>query len=495
MDNEDEQNSTANKASPSVNRENHSDNEHNDENIKRQRTESASFEGIPSTPPKFLSLEEITRAARGMTNMALAHEIVLDKNFKLQQLDTRTSVLQKQVKEIMHQAFWDILAEQLAETPPNYSQALILLKDIIDSLDELVLPHHKKIRQNMKEVLDVKLIKQQAEQGTLDFHSYANFVISIMSKVCAPVRDEKLLELKRKTNVIDTFKGIMEALQLMRMDLANFTITLMRPSIVASSIEYERDKFKEFLALQTDGLHLTRKWLLKHLDPEKIASVSASDVNAIKQITHCLLAEAYLDLLEWDFTPDAETLMLDQGRLMELRDKTCRACIIGSILLLCAPVLSVTSFKKSLKEHVAILLEPVHSNRDLETVMQNVVLQVKSDIKTMVPAEYKTPELLENLETLIEGQMLDLKDPNHKLRRILSSRIRQFLQKIILSQSAAPQEIPTGLSAMQEELAAIAAQFLILVSHNRSVFDEYYQEIVANAIANGDTGPSNADVA
>lgn len=62
-------------------------------------------------------------------------------------------------------------------------------------------------------------------------------------------------------------------------------------------------------------------------------------------------------------------------------------------------------------------------------------------------------------------------------------RIRQFLQRIIQSQSAIPQQVPIGLSSLQEELTAIAAQFLILVSHNRSVFGEYYQEIVSNVLS------------
>jgi hypothetical protein len=69
---------------------------------------------------------------------------------------------------------------------------------------------------------------------------------------------------------------------------------------------------------------------------------------------------------------------------------------------------------------------------------------------------------------------------------ILGLRIRQFLQKIIQSQSIAPQQVPPGLSSLQEELAAVAARFVILVSHNRSVFGEYYQDIVANALAKSD---------
>lgn len=67
------------------------------------------------------------------------------------------------------------------------------------------------------------------------------------------------------------------------------------------------------------------------------------------------------------------------------------------------------------------------------------------------------------------------------LHCIADLRIKQFLQKIIMSQSAAPHQIPPGLSSLQEELAKIAAQLLILVAHNRSVFGEYYQEIVSKA--------------
>lgn len=62
-------------------------------------------------------------------------------------------------------------------------------------------------------------------------------------------------------------------------------------------------------------------------------------------------------------------------------------------------------------------------------------------------------------------------------------RIRQFLQKIILSQNAIPTQVPPGLSSLQDELAAVAARFFIIVAHNRSVFGDYYQEIVATEIA------------
>lgn len=271
-----------------------------------QNTQNILVGGLTgASPPKFVSFEEIMKAANGMTNMALAHEIALDKNFKLETLEPPNGSLQKKVKETMHNIFWQLLAKELAEDPPNYNQALTLLGEIKEALEELLLPRHTRIRENINEVLDVDLIKQQAEQGVLDFHRYANFVISIMAKLCAPVRDEKIAELSKSTDVIETFRGILETLQLMKLDMANFTITLIRPDIVASSVEYEKLKFSEYLKVHEDGLELTRKWLLKHLQIDKISGFPADD-SAVRQITHGLLAEAYLDLLEWEVVPDAE---------------------------------------------------------------------------------------------------------------------------------------------------------------------------------------------
>lgn len=42
------------------------------------------------------------------------------------------------------------------------------------------------------------------------FQHYAQYVISVMAKLCAPVRDEKIKQLTETVDVIDTFKGILE---------------------------------------------------------------------------------------------------------------------------------------------------------------------------------------------------------------------------------------------------------------------------------------------
>lgn len=45
----------------------------------------------------------------------------------------------------------------------------MLLENIKEDLFSLLLPQHTKIKQQISEVLDTELIRQQAENGTLDF--------------------------------------------------------------------------------------------------------------------------------------------------------------------------------------------------------------------------------------------------------------------------------------------------------------------------------------
>jgi hypothetical protein len=291
---------------------------------KRQRTTSAQFmlsSGLTSaSPPKFVSLEEIMQAANGMRDMALVHQIVVDDDFKLQKVEPEPNTLHQMVNDTMRKAFWDILKNELAQTPPNYTQALVLLEDIKKGLFAVLLPQHTKIKQQISEILDGDLIKQQAENGTLDFEHYAQYVISVMAKLCAPVRDDKIKELTQTTDVVETFKGILETLDLMKLDMANFTLQMARPDIIACSVELERKKFADFLAVQNDGLEHTKKWLLKHVDTsEPPPANSTSSESFIRSVVKKASWEAFIDLLDWEEDepyPEVKILQSSEGLYM-----------------------------------------------------------------------------------------------------------------------------------------------------------------------------------
>lgn len=53
---------------------------------------------------------------------------------------------------------------------------------------------------------------------------------------------------------------------------------------------------------------------------------------------------------------------------------------------------------------------------------------------------------------------------------------------MIESSTAAPQKVPSGLSALQKELTEVAGPFLRIVSHNNTVFCIYYFDIISAAL-------------
>lgn len=90
------------------------------------------------SPPKILTFDEVRDAIKNVEDMQLAHEIAINPDFRLQPYDPPESSLEKRIKTIMHDCFWDLLRSQLNSEPPQYDHAIALLGDIKE-----VLYHHQ----------------------------------------------------------------------------------------------------------------------------------------------------------------------------------------------------------------------------------------------------------------------------------------------------------------------------------------------------------------
>ncbi|KAB7498564.1 T-complex protein 11-like protein 1 [Armadillidium nasatum] len=464
--------------------------------MKRQRTVSESspvqnfiFPGVAASPPKFMSLEEVMKAANGVSNMVLAHEIAVDKNFKLEKFEPPEDSLERKVRDTMHKAFWDNLAEQLKEDPPDYTQAFVLLQEVRDNLLEITLPHHTRLRQEINEKFDVELIKQQAEHGVLNFEEYSQYVLFIMARLCAPVRDEVIQGLMKEKDIVTIFRGVMETLDFMRLDMANFTIQQIRPHIIAQSVEYERKKFTEFLKTQNDGLEITRNWLTQFIQPE---DMTVTDDLAMRSVFSRVISRAYLNLLSW---PDEkllpETVVLDGSRIFELRDRMMQVCLMGATILVTlsslGPILPHADvLKMKLKKNICGILDPAYTQQETYDLMENIAEQVIKDVSDHLK-EHDKPPLPQSAVSVLKSQLLEIKNPDQRVRELITNRANEFIGFLLSSTTARPVQVPPGLSALQEELAHICGTLLRLVSHNRAVFGEYYAEIIQNHIKGSNT--------
>ncbi|GFY04861.1 t-complex protein 11-like protein 1 [Trichonephila clavipes] len=437
---------------------------------------------VPASPPSFISLEQaIEDVSKSGFNMALAHEIAVNKDFKLQQ-ETVKSSLEEKITQIFHKAFWDLLSEQLSSDPPIYTQAMVLLKEIKEELIWLLLPHNTRLKNEINEVLDVELVEQQAKNGVIDFLSYAQFIISTMARICAPARDSKIHELRQLSEVVPLYRGILETLNVMKVDMVNFTISRMRPHIQQQSVEYEQGKFREILqSLErltppVDGLKFTRLWL-QNVYKEVKEGKEEKPANSL------VLRRSYLKILRWkeaEYFP--ETLHLDHGRFITLRDDLTVMVLTATVILVTystvGPAIEgILDFKNILRSYVQILLEDAAqcSSKDLETKMESVGLQVVKVVKECLDTHGYSVLLEENESTLLTMIKM-IADENHNVRQLITKRVLEFLERALHTSSSL--KIPPGLSPLQDELSALVGQFLSLVRHNQAVFEEYYNNIL-----------------
>ncbi|KAL0829911.1 hypothetical protein ABMA28_003386 [Loxostege sticticalis] len=436
-----------------------------------------------ASPPKFVTLEDIMKAAHGMQNMALAHEIAVDNDFKLEPFEPPDNSYQKLVKETMHKAYFDILREQLNSDPPEYKQALVLLEDVKQGLFSILLPRHTRIREMIEEVLDTDFIKQQAENNSLDFHKYAKFVIDLMAKLAAPARDEMIQNISTLTDTVDIFRAILETLEVLKLDLANTLIAMIRPHVQKESVHYERAKFDEMLKVSEDGLQHTKEWLKRNIDKTGL-SLPVTDQNIIRNVTAQTLAKAYLELLEWDGSKEyPETVALDAPRFAELGTQVYRLICLASLMLAsprCGEP-SQQAHRKALTEKITIIMGDASSDTELKAVLPSIAEEV-----ILV-----TDQFLENLnqeplnadtKELIRTQITSLSDPEHRVRQIVRQRVLEFLQMILIC-AGGSRQIPGGLSGFAKELTSVSGTLLRYVMHNKAVFNSHYLEIVTEELS------------
>ncbi|CAK7312911.1 T-complex protein 11 X-linked protein 1 [Vulpes lagopus] len=156
-----------------------------------------------------------------------------------------SEILEGSFMETMYNGFWDHLKEQLLNTPPDFTCALKLLKEVKENLLSLLLPHQNRLRNEFEESLDMDLLKQETEYGALDVPHLSTHILNLMIMLCAQVRDEAVQKLESMTDPVQLLKGIFHVPGLMKMDIQS-----LQPYLQEHSVQYEQAKFQELLDKQ-----------------------------------------------------------------------------------------------------------------------------------------------------------------------------------------------------------------------------------------------------
>ncbi|XP_006140508.1 T-complex protein 11-like protein 1 isoform X1 [Tupaia chinensis] len=452
-----------------------------------------------SSPSRLVTAEELLETAKGVTNMALAHEIVVNGDFRIKPVELPEDSLEKRIKDIVHKAFWDCLGAQLGEDPPAYDHAIKLVGEIRETLLSFLLPGHTRLRNQITEVLDLDLIKQEAEHGALDISRLAEFIIGVMGTLCAPARDEDVQKLKDITEIVPLFRAIFAVLDMMKVDMANFAVSSIRPHLMQQSVEYERRKFQELLEKQPNSLDFVTQWLQEASDDLRnqrckralLAGEEAAGSGAAPAPSPTAIQNhAYLRLLKWDHLrrPFPETVLMDQSRFRELQLQLEQLSVLGAVLLVAfstaAPGLSSQAdFAEKLKTTVKALLAEMHLPSfhlpaALTAIGERVCLEVGGFLSRCGSSPFSSDK-----EAALKGQIQAVASPDHPIRRIMESRILTFLETFLAAGQQKPlPTVPGGLGPVQRELEEVAVKFARLVTYNKMVFCPYYDAILAERL-------------
>uniref|UniRef100_A0A452F3B8 T-complex 11 n=2 Tax=Capra hircus TaxID=9925 RepID=A0A452F3B8_CAPHI len=412
------------------------------------------------------------------------------------------TLLEGRIRETMHDAFWEHLKERLSATPPDFNCALELLKEIKEILLSLLLPRQNRLRSEIEEALDMDLLKQEAEHGSLNVPHLSKYILNMMTLLCAPVRDEAVQKLENISDPVRLLRGIFQVLSLMKMDMVNYTIQSLQPQLQEHSIQFERAKFQDLLNKQPSLLDHTTRWLTRAAtelsaplpsgpgpdaaDASSSACSSPSEAASSPEPLSptMVLSQGFLNLLLWDPEDDEfpETLLTDRARLQELEAQLRQLTILASVLLVSSSfsgsvLFGSPQFVDKLKRVTKALLEEFKSRPEEEallTVSEQVAQEIHQSLKNMGLAALSS----DNTGSLI-GQLQDVARKENCVRSVIDQRIHLFLKCcLVLGVQRSLLDLPGGLTLIEAELAELGQKFVSLTHHNQQVFGPYYTEIL-----------------
>jgi len=153
-------------------------------------------------------------------------------NYKYTLVLVDNQSLRKQVEQNVHKAYWDKCREALSKTPPSFDFLVNLLREIVDTIEQRIIPNRKDIHKKFKETIDIPYIEHMIKHNVLDIQkivSYATFIISYVNQLGAAQHIKETeewfqniltqLEPPKVNNfslpdfLVDLFKGIMERIE------------------------------------------------------------------------------------------------------------------------------------------------------------------------------------------------------------------------------------------------------------------------------------------
>lgn len=525
------------------------------------------------------------------SNLQLIHELALDPNFKIESKrvggNESTSAedaeegtnggssnvnsmesLESKIRAMATKAYFDRIRED-AEKGQLSKWIPMLLTTIREQLLDMV-PKESSVARQIRDGFDLDFVQQQVDRKVYDVKGALESVLGLMAKLCAPVRDPAIRQIQQDLSLItgnplqqtpvptpsrteaasatsatpkdlvSVLQDILELLEEMLMDLANYRLMVARPSLEKQAIPYEQHAFKTSLENGEITLDATTAWLeasaaslaraaaisttttaatatassSSPAPPESAASSSSPSTSKTNR-HYEVYVNAVLDLL-YSKTPlelasraeFPETFVLDQARLTRYQNELQALALIAvvwNISLNVQPPLRDEG-QQELKQTLFRLMESANTSKDtlaeaiIEAKEKTLLLTSRpsstastrstssSSTTTPTTALLLSAEQKSYLRNTIERAI----SFDSSLYSVLSQRIRKVLESYLLSSppggkpgGVMPEQVElnkSGLGAMAKEIETFAAQIGFLIRYNAKVYQPWYDPLLTKIL-------------
>ncbi|KAL1920248.1 uncharacterized protein VTP21DRAFT_1394 [Calcarisporiella thermophila] len=309
----------------------------------------------------------------------------------------------------------------------------------------------------VQEVLDPQLVVQQLEHGVFDARSITTFMARLLKLHCAPIRDELLERMVKAVEAGEWICGLsmcFEILEWMRLDIANHQLRTLRPYLVESAVEFERQFFTG--QLQASAARLTRTELWLHDLVE--LSGGMYDSKTLTRVFNEYLISLISTSPENVTKPLPETFAFDQQRLASYHSDFEDLAFLASAFFLTS--------------HLA----PVQNKRLKHTLWPLMIERPKRfDKIAAAMAQYGGMSA-----AFVEGWIQRNTGPvPSDMARLVRERLRGHLLSLVERGTVDTAKLAAdGLTVVREEILAMGERVRKLSEFHRAVYGPIYKDLI-----------------
>ena len=355
-----------------------------------------------------------------MTNQQLAHELLLDPLFQLDEsggCSTENPAFHG-VRESFHRAFWDSIEDDVKLEPPCYVRVIRVLEDICDGI------HHLREDSGIHEAVDLAFVKQQVEAGLYTWAHTQKLlasIVSIIEHIEMPEHDGETKtmwealqavgnegEVRPSRALCNQLEFLLNRVNVLRIDAANVRLRNIASVIMEHGVDYEREKFEEKLKEGTLTLERTTAWISRAITkPEDIVGGSRlAYLTVHTEAVRSLITSPYR--LTSDTCP--ETLLLDMGHLNVLRAKFHTQAMAATLMMMVSTIIPPSEFATHKERLVEILFSVENGLSKNAQILEDTIQNIKgllslSDLRVEHLRESTQPTL--RVHTIIDKRLVE----------------------------------------------------------------------------------------